>query len=698
VDVGGTFSDAIVLDDQGRLGMGKSSTTPRDLAVGILGAVDAAAQDMGVLPSEVIEGCRLFCNGTTVCTNAMIQGKGGVAGLITTRGFEDTLVIGRVKALTVGLDESQLMDFHHLDKPPPVVPFPLTRGVTERIDFRGRVLCPLDGEDVGQALDELAARGIDSLAVCLLWSCSNPQHEQAIGDLARRKYPGVFVTLSSDVAPVMGEYERANTAAVNAFLGPVLGRYISNLTAMAEARRSRGQLLLMQSTGGLSPAAELRSMPVTTLLSGPAAGVVAAQRLGELLGEKNVVTTDMGGTSFDVGLIVDGVPQTARSLVVQRQLVLVPGVDVVTIGAGGGSVAWLDSARVLRVGPHSQGAMPGPACYGQGGELPTVTDANVVLGYINPAYFLGGKMAIHPDRAHAVIKSKIADPLGVPVTEAAYAIYEIVNAHMSDLIRRVTVQRGFDPHDFALLAFGGCGPTHCAGYSADTGVRKVVVPYGASLLCALGLAQSELKHSYARGCLATLPREAEADPRELARLNGLLAEMADRARRQMEEDGVPQGQWHLSASADMRYEGQINELRVPLTTLSLDPAALRLLCGEFEERYEKRYGAGSRSRQAPFELVNVRADVLAPTPFGYRPTYHDPVPGQHPPPPVARRQVHWGPASGWRDTPIYRGTQLAPGMEVEGPLVVELETTTVPVPPGHKLAMDGWRNLVVGTV
>src|SRR5450759_5144765 len=414
-DSGGTFVDGVILDDQGRSFIGKAPTTPGQPSIGILGAVEAAAEMAGISLAEILSDCRMFFNGTTVTTNAMIQRKGAKSGLIITKGFEDTLIIGRVKSRWIGLDEGELLHFNRVQRPAPVVPLELTRGINERIDCFGNVIKSIDLNEAEALIDELVLLGIESLAVCLLWSFKNPSHELAIADLARRKYPSLYVVASSDLVPAIGEYERANTTAVEAFLGPTLRAYLSDIDRSLTHAGYKGEMLVMQSIGGLAPASGLTHAAVTTLHSGPVGGIVAACKLGELIGENNLITADMGGTTFDVGLVVDGKPQTAQMTVMERNLLMVPAVEAISVGAGGGSVAWLDVAQALHVGPQSQGARPGPACYGRGGELPTVTDADVVLGYINPETFLGGRMLLDTDLARKAIKSYVADSLGMSI-------------------------------------------------------------------------------------------------------------------------------------------------------------------------------------------------------------------------------------------------------------------------------------------
>jgi N-methylhydantoinase A len=695
-DMGGTFVDAVVIDGAGNVSYGKAPVTPDSPDEGLFAAI---ADAIGVPVSQVAEyvaACERFLHGTTVTTNAMIERSGGPTALLITRGFEDTLPIGRVIARTVGLDEAALMDRRRIGTPAPVVPASLTRGISERIDYRGRVLCPLDPDEVERVVAELLAAGVRSIAVCLLSSFQNAAHERWIREFIRTRHPDVHVTVSSDLIPAIGEYERANTTAVNAYLQPVFDRYVAHLEHRLAATGAPGKLQIMQSIGGLAPAQEVRSTPVTTLYSGPVGGVMAARRLGELIGEPNLITTDMGGTSFDVGLIVDGEAQFERKSVIERNLLLVPAVQVATIGAGGGSVAWLDAADMLRVGPRSQGSVPGPVCYQRGGVQPTVTDAAVVLGYVNPDRFLGGRFAL--DRAAAVeaIERELARPLGIGVTEAAAAVYAIVNARMADLIRRVSVGRGYDPRDFALVAFGGCGPTHVAGYAPDIGVRRIIVPFHAPVFSAFGIGTSDMRRFYAGSVHLRIERESAAgDDDDRRVVEETFQQMIGRAREQAGVEADLPGS-AIELSVDMHYDGQVNELTVPIDVHTFETAeGVRDLCEDFRRRYEQRYGVGSSSQIAACEVTMARVSAVVrseiqPSPVPISARRADGTDGF-----VGNREVYWPAHKAYLPTPIYRGEDLAIGQCVSGPTVIEMYATSVPLHPGQTLEVDRWRNLVI---
>ena len=697
-DTGGTFVDAVIWDlDQRTYSIGKAPTTPEDPPRGIIDAVNAAAEFAGLSATHVFAHAELVCNGTTVTTNAMIERKGAVTGLLTTIGFEDTIAIANVVGRTIGLDEAQLFDYRRAEWPVPIVPRTLVRGVAERVDAHGEVLVALDEAQAKGALDQLVGEGIEALAICLLWSFKRPEHEQRLAALARRHYPKLFVVASCDLIPILREYERANTTAINAFLGRVFQRYASGMRERLHAEGHGGDVLVMQSVGGLAPASEIEQSPVVTLFSGPVGGVIAGRNLGAMIGQRNVITTDMGGTSFDVGLILDGEPLSTQMTVIERQIVAIPTVDIETVGAGGGSIARINDAGLLQVGPRSMGAMPGPACYGRGGTTPTVTDADVVLGYIDPDHFLGGRMKISRSRAEDAIRREVAEPLGMPVVEAAAAIYEIVNARMADLIRRMTVERGHDPRDFVLAAFGGCGPTHSTAYGPDIGVGTVVVPESATAFSALGISQSDLRHSWVHSFNRPLRRaDGTLEVELLDELNGILVSLFERGRAQFERDRIDMARGRITWAADLRYKNQVHELLVPMPiAVPLAESDLAGVVKRFDALYDHRYGAGASSATARIEWVNVRVDAIAPTPAA---TGLAPAPVGAADPSAARiadKPVYNLARRRYESTPLYAAERLHPGHKIEGPAVVLSYGTTIPLHDGQYLVVDAYRNYLI---
>jgi N-methylhydantoinase A len=696
-DMGGTFVDAVIWDLETRASyIGKAPTTPADPPSGIIDSVAAAAERARLPLDRILAESALFVNGTTVTTNAMIERKGSRTGLLITAGFEDTLSIGNVIARTAGLDEAQLLDYRHAERPAPIVSRGLVRGVIERIDAHGREIVPLDENHAMTVLDELVEQGIEALAICFLWSFRAPEHERRLKTLVTRRHPHLFTVASSDLVPIMREYERANTTVINAFLGKVFGRYAGGLRSRLKSEQHRQEPLIMQSVGGLAPAHEIECEPIATLFSGPVGGVIAGRGLAKDLNEPNLITTDMGGTSFDVGLILDGEPVTAAETIIERQIVAIPTVEIVTVGAGGGSIAKVDELGILRVGPESMGAVPGPACYGRGGTTPTVTDADVVLGYIDPEHFLGGRMEISKDTAVQSIK-QIGNRLSMNVIEAAAAIYKIVNARMADLIRRATVERGHDPRDFVMAAFGGCGPTHSTGYGPEIGMRRIVVPSSATVFSAFGIGRSDLKHTWVRSFAHALRDErGSLITGTLPGINSTVSELLEEARIRLKRDGISPENAMMSFSADIRYRNQVHELTVALgSAASFREPDLANVAARFQAGYERRYGKGSSSPRAGIEWVNLRLSAVAPTrtwpeaplALGTRSSQADSLIGRKPIYNIVTQRLE--------PTPIFQQEKLRPGDEISGPALVVSYGTTLPLHPGQELKVDPFGNMLI---
>ncbi|MBV8952077.1 MAG: hydantoinase/oxoprolinase family protein, partial [Actinobacteria bacterium] len=605
-DVGGTFSDLVLVDERGELRHFKAPTTPSDPAVGVLDALAVAADAVGQSVEDLLWQTSIFANGTTVGTNAIIEQRGARVGLLTTRGFEDTLLIMRALSRVAGIPASEVSSYAKRVRPTPIVPRTLTEGVTERVDYRGRVVVPLDRDDARRAIERLGAAVVDAVAISLLWSFANPEHEQLLGELVRELLPEASVTLSSDLIPVIGEYERTATTALNAFVRPVVSSYLEGLQHLLANRRFASRPRIMQCTGGVAAVAEVIDRPIYTLDSGPVGGIAASAFLAAELGHRNVVNTDMGGTSFDVGLIVEGEMLVAAPSFVGRHHVSIPKVEIVSIGSGGGSIARCDFDR-LRVGPSSAGADPGPACYGRGGIEPTVTDADLILGYLNPDYFLAGRMRLDAGLAREAIRIRVAEPLGLDVVEAAVAIYDIVNAQAADLIRKVTVDRGHDPRDFALFAYGGAGPTHCAAYGRDLGVSMILIPRLAATHSALGAAVSDYRQAFSSSRHVPLP----ADPRVVG---ATFKRLEEEARGALRREGIADDELRLSRAVEMRYGLQVHEIMVPVPPGPLGETELAAVGEEFERRYELLYGRGAAFRAAGMEIVTFRVFASGSTP------------------------------------------------------------------------------------
>ena len=689
VDSGGTFTDCVTLDAAGRVTTAKAPSTPSDFSVGVVESVGRAAATEDLDLEGVLRRTTSFCHGTTVATNALLTRSGSVVGLVTTKGHEDAIIVGRTIQKAAGLTESELSNLAYLEKAVPVVPRPLIRGVTERIDYRGSVVVPVDVDEAARAADELVDAGVEAIAVCFLWSFLNPDHERAVAELIRSRHPNLLVTVSHEVAPVIKEYERCATTVLNGYLSGTTHAYISKLQERLADGGLDGDPVIMQSIGGVSSAEASKGRAVALLGSGPTGGVFGAAALGRLIGADNIVTTDVGGTSFDVGLVVDGEPLVVGTPVFDKYHTVLPVIDVTSIGAGGGSLAWIEPGTgLIKVGPQSAGAVPGPACYGIGGTLPTVTDANLVLGRLDPGYFLGGERRLHTDLAGDAIRTHVAEPAGLPVTEAAMAIVDILDARMADLVRTSTIGRGYDPREFALFAFGGAGPLHVGAYAADVGTRLTVVPTNSAVFSAFGIAASDP----VAVVQASDPMVAPFDPE---RLEAIYVALAAGAVEELAANGVAPEDITTSREVEMRYRGQVHEVRVPVPDGPLGAESLAVTMEEFRRRYNRRYGSGAAADAAIEARTFVVRGVGRQAKPELRPVA---LSGEDPSPAlVSERQVYFRPLGGFVPTPIYRRELLVPGNSVGGHAIIEAVDTTMVIHPGQRAEVDAWGNILLDT-
>ena len=669
VDIGGTFTDIVALDRAGRLALTKVPSTPKDLLEGIGAAVTQVLALAGARPADV----ERFIHGTTVATNAILEQKGAVTAILATEGFEDVLELGRMK-------RSRMYDLA-MDPEVPTFLAPRRRrlGIRERLDARGQVLVPLDEDGVRAAVRALRAQAVQAVAVCYLFSFVNPAHERRTRDIIAELAPEISVSLSSDVDPTFREYERLCVTAFDAYLGPVVKRYLAGLADTLRGLGVPGVPLIMRSRGGIVSAALAAQQPVTLFLSGPAGGVIGAGSAAERSGVRDFVSLDMGGTSNDVALVRDGTPLLAAEGAIGPYPVRTPMVDVNTIGAGGGSIAWIDAAGGLRVGPRSAGADPGPACYGRGGDEATVTDASVVLGYLNPARFAGGTLALDGAAAERAVAA-IGRRLGVDTVTAAAGIHRVVNARMADQIRLVTIKRGYDPRQFSLVVLGGAGPVHGAALAAEMGMAEVLVPEAPGVLAAFGLLAAAIEHHHAR----TL--QARTDEADLDAVNRCLAELDAAGRGRMREEGVAAEQVRVAYAADMRYVGQAYELEVPIAA----PVARERMPGilaAFHGVHERVYGY-ARTQQ-PVEFVNFRAVHTYPLPRP-RVTPAARATGTLAEARIGERRAYF---DGFEATAIYERARLPLGARLAGPAIVEQSDTTTVIPPGVTALVDEAGNL-----
>ena len=669
VDIGGTFTDIVALDGEGRLALAKVPSTPKDLLDGIGAAVGKVLALAGAPPGDV----ERFIHGTTVATNAVLEQKGAVTAVLTTEGFEDVLEMGRQK-------RSRMYDLE-MDPETPSFLAPGRRrvGIRERLDARGAALVPLDEGQVRAAVQTLRAQGVQAIAVCYLFSFVNPAHERRTRELCAEIAPEISVSLSSEVDPTFREYERLCVTAFDAYLGPVVKRYLAGLADTLRGLGIRAVPLIMRSRGGIVSAALAARQPVTLFLSGPAGGVIGAGWAAERSGVRDFVSLDMGGTSNDVAVVRSGAPLLASEGSIGPYPVRTPMVDVNTIGAGGGSIAWIDAAGGLRVGPRSAGAEPGPACYGRGGDAATVTDASVVLGYLNPERFAGGALTLDVGAAERAVGA-IGRRLGVDTITAAAGIHRVINARMADQIRLVTIKRGYDPRQFSLVVLGGAGPVHGAALAAEMGMAEVLVPEAPGVLAAFGLLAAAIEHHHAR----TL--QARTDVADLAAVNRCLAELDAAGRARMHEEGVAAADVHVAYTADMRYVGQAYELEVPIAA---PVAAERVpdIVAALHAVHERVYGY-ARTQQT-VEFVNFRAvhTYRLPRPV-VRPSAQ--AHGRLDDARVGERRAYF---DGFVSAAIYERARLPLGARLAGPAIVEQMDTTTVIPPGVTAVVDDAGNL-----
>jgi N-methylhydantoinase A len=683
VDVGGTFTDIVVSDPSGAIHAGKLASTPEDFSSGVADGVRAVLARHAVDPAAV----RDVVHGSTVATNAILERKGARTGLLTTVGFGDVLELRRLRM-------PRLYDMTW-EKPRPLVERYLRREVPERVSIDGSVVRPLDLGAVRQAVGELVAEGVESLAVSLLHSYANPDHEKAIGALLATEFPELWVSLSHRILPVIREYERTSTTVLNAYVQPTVASYLAALRRQLDSTMISGPLLIMQSNGGIMAGAAAAERPAYIVESGPAAGVIASAELARQLGIDEVITFDMGGTTAKASIVERGRPhftaefEVAAGISASSRLssgggyaLSVPFIDLAEIGDGGGSLIWLDQAGAPHVGPTSAGAVPGPVCYGKGGDRPTVTDVNLLLGYLNPAGLLDGAMPLDVERARAVFTAEVADRLQLDPAAAAYGCHELANASMIRAIKSVTVQRGRDPRDFTLVAFGGSGPIHAAGIARELGIRRVLVPPRPGVFSAVGLLQARLECHAKR---TFLRRTGGLDQDEL---EVQLASLEADARQGIGSDALRDSTFEVESWAEMRYVGQGFELPIPLPVRQGTWSAwLGRLDDAFAEEHERTYGHRTGN---PTEIVHLRvvAREVDPPPFPSGSVEATRSGGS------GRRPAHFGDRFGTLETPVIRRADLS-GEPAIGPFVIEDYDATTVVPPDFSACRDGGWNIVI---
>jgi N-methylhydantoinase A len=687
-DIGGTFTDVVVLDEGGKVTVAKAPSTPPNFAQGLMDALAEAAAQHELPLGELLRSTRLFSHGCTVATNTLINRSGCRVGLITTQGFEETLFIMRGSAYCQGLPVEYWYRKPQNERPFDIVALDHIVGVTERIDRTGGVVVALNEEQARAAADLLVnQRGCDALTVCFLWSFMNPTHEEKARRIIAEMFPECTVSISSEIAAVPGEYERFGTAALNTYLRPEVEAYVHDLRQRLVQEGLAAPVLLMQANGGLIPWEETAWQAVRMLQSGPTGGVIAGKIIGDLIGSGNVITTDMGGTSYDISLVTDGKLNYAAKSYHARQVVATPMVDIESIGAGGGSIAYIDQG-VMKVGPQSAGADPGPVCYGKGGSQPTVTDANLVLGYLNPHYFIGGRLKLNVEIAREAIRKQLAEPLGMETVEAAYGVHRIVNAHMADATRFYVLNRGYDPRDFDLLLFGGAAGLHATAIGEELGVKSIIIPLAglATVLSAFGIANSDVVRLYSAS--ASMPLAAE----KMEELESIYGHMEQRAGKELARDGFSAADISTTRIASIRYHLQLTEVDVEPLPSRLEASSAEEISGRFDRRYAELYGESAGYKEAGRDVISqfVRAEARTPKVQLSAARSSDSESDRLL---KERREAYFPQAGGYVPTRVFDGDGLGAGSQIAGPAILEMVGTTVVVPPGYRADLDAYRNI-----
>jgi N-methylhydantoinase A len=671
IDVGGTFTDFIVIDDASAYDLLKVPTTLEDQSIGVMRGIEALAQRRGVSSEALLADTELVVHGTTTADNTLIEMNGALTGLITTAGHRDTIDIRR------GFKES-IWD-PALLPPTPIAPRRRRRGVVERLDASGAVVTPLDEASVRDAVRRLAKQGVESIAVCLLFSFLNPAHERRVREIIAEEHPDARISLSSDVMPTAPEFERTSTTLVDAYVGPRVENYLLRLESALRSAGLAGDLLVMQSSGGIMQAAQVAKHAISVLGSGPAGGVEGACAEAAQAGIEKFIAVDMGGTSYEVGLIQAGRPEVTSFWNWQhRYLIGLPMVEIHSIGAGGGSIASVDD-DALSVGPRSAGAHPGPICYGRGGMEPTVTDANLLLGYLNPDALCGGAFALDVTGVEAAIEQQIAKPLGLSTIDAAYGIYRIVNANMNDAIRRVSCDKGLDPRRFQMVVYGGNGPVHASKQAEEIGIERILVPKTSPAFSALGLLVADYSVDRQRSYLTPV---LSAD---LDRLNGLKQDLETGAVAELRAAGLGDESLVIEHLFHMCYPGQNFDMpvRAPWIEGAVGPDDLARVAAAFHDLHERIHTYATREEEPLVRSIRVRVRALTAKPE-LAPAVRSK--GEPKEAIVARRRAYFD--GEFMSTPVYDGDQLGPGHVVEGPAVIEEKFTTIVLHPGHRAQLD----------
>ncbi len=680
IDIGGTFTDIISVSDRGDTTVHKVLSTPEDPSIGFINCLRDVAEMNNLTFENFISGIDTIVHGTTVATNALLTLRGAKTALITTKGFRDALEMRR------GIREEQYNN--HYKNVTPLAPRYLRFTIEERIDAEGSVLKKFKEKDLLPIIKKMKSEKIEAVALCFMNSYKNNSHEKQAVKFLRKHLPECFVTASYEVLPSIRFYERVSTTAVSAFVGPIVANYFDNLTKKLERVNYKGSLLIMQSNGGVVSPDVVKTTPAVTVLSGPAAAPTAGAFYSKLLGYKNCITVDMGGTSFDAAIVINNQCITNTEGSINRYRIALPSLDIITIGAGGGSIGWINEGGLLQMGPQSSGALPGPVCYGRGGKIPACTDADLILGYLNPGFFAGGKLKLNKAKSEKAIKEKLASKLGIPVLETAAGMYRIINSNMAQGVRQITVERGYDPREFLFIVAGGAGPIHSSEICRELEIAMFLVPNVSSIFCAAGMLLGDLKHDYIRSCFSSF---INLDRKKFL---SLFSEMKEKGIKTLKEEGLAEDKIEFIPTLDMRYNGQYHEVQLECEWMDIVDLRLENIFEAFHNEHNRQFGYSLREEETEMELINVRLRVI----------------GQNRKPKFLSDNIYTIPAekaikehrevfipelNTMKNVPVYDGDKQIFGSLIKGPCVIEKITTSVFVSENYDCIVDNFGSFIV---
>ena len=673
IDVGGTFTDFLLTSDDGQSEVYKVLSTPGDPSIGLLNGLSEMAAAKGISLDDFINRVTTIVHGTTVTTNAVLTRKGAKTGLLTTKGVRDALEMRR------GIRERQYDNRY--TNVEPLVPRYLRYPVEERLDYKGDTVVELNEADILPAVQLFKKEKVEAVAICFMNSFANPDHEARAAEIIKEQFPGAYLTVSSVFLPSIRFYDRISTTVLNSYVGPILKSYLVSLIAKLDNIGFKGVLLIMQSNGGVISPQFAMDNAGATLLSGPAAGPVAGIEYTSIQGYNDCITVDMGGTSFDAALIKDKTPLVTTEGEIERLRLALPMLGIVTIGAGGGSIGWVDEGGLLRMGPQSAGSKPGPACYDLGGQLPTCTDADLILGYLDKDFFAGGKIPLNYEKAEKAIKEHAADKMNMDIVEAAAGMYQVINVNMASGVREVSVKRGEDPREFPLVVAGGAGPVHACMIALELEIPVMIIPKESSIFCAAGMLMSDLKHNFVR-TYSTLLNSIDQN-----KFHSLFVEMKQEARELLKAEHIPESAVQLVYSLDMRYLKQYHELSVAVTEEEIETGDMDGIAAKFHPEHNRLYGYSLEEGKTPIELINLRLLSIGKT---VKPKFmQEDYDGENPEKALKKRRKAWLPLKRrFEEVPVFDGAKLRFGNKIEGPGIIEQVNTTTFVTPEYNVLCD----------